>query len=434
MRHFNFYIATAIFFVFIFVYTTTFQNNSKDRELVSYLGQEKTYSGTVVSDPVQKENSKQFVVQVGQSKILLSTDPYQRIEFGERITFSGILEKPENFLTENGRMFDYKNYLAKDQIYFIVRFPKIISLEAGKNSFYKVIYKIKNNFIAGINNVISFPESALASGIVVAGKVALPKNIQNEFIKTGTSQVVVLSGYNVTLIASALASGLVFLPRAIALSLAGAGIVIFSIMAGAGASILRASIMALIAILAKLLRRDFDVLRALLISAMIMLIFNPMLLVFDPSFELSFIATFGLIVFSPVVKTYLSSVTDRFYLKELLAQTIATQIFVTPFLLYLTGNFSLVSLPANVFLFFLTPVAMFLSFIAGSLSIVSTFLGMPFGWIAQIPLFLMLKAVHIFSALPFSNIILPTFSFWLCVTCYVFLGWIIWKHSQKTFQ
>lgn len=434
MRHFNFYIFSGIFFLTVAIYTAFFQTSTKDPELVSYQGREEKYDGVVVSDPIQKQNSKQFVFKYKNSKILISTDLYQKINYGDKVTLVGEIIQPENFLTENGRTFDYKNYLAKEKIFFVMRYPKVVSQSSGDNSFYKIIYKIKNNFILGIKKTIPFPESALASGIVVAGKVALPGDILDQFVKTGTSQVVVLSGYNITLVASALASGLVFLPRTLALILAGAGISIFSIMAGAGASVVRACIMALIAICAKILRRDYDASRALIISAMVMLVWNPMLLLYDPSFELSFIATFGLIVFSPIVKKYLIKIPEKFNLREITAQTIATQIFVTPFLLYLTGTLSLVSLPANIILIFLTPISMFLSFCTGLIAIFSIWFAIPIGFLATASLTLMLKAVQIFSALPYSSTTLPAFPFWLCVICYLILARFILKHLRKTSQ
>ncbi|RDJ93951.1 hypothetical protein B4Q13_18335 [Lacticaseibacillus rhamnosus] len=75
-------------------------------------------------------------------------------------------------------------------------------------------------------------------------------------------------------------------------------------MTGGSATIVRGAIMAIILLIAQLSHRYYDVVRALLVTGIFMLILNPMLLVFDASYQLSFIATIGLIFGSPIIKKY----------------------------------------------------------------------------------------------------------------------------------
>ena len=93
-------------------------------------------------------------------------------------------------------------------------------------------------------------ESKLAEGLTVAGKYALPKSTQDEFVKTGTIQVVVLSGYNVTIIADAIISLLWFLPETFGLGISAGFIILFAVASGASATIIRAVIMAIILLVA----------------------------------------------------------------------------------------------------------------------------------------------------------------------------------------
>jgi competence protein ComEC len=70
-------------------------------------------------------------------------------------------------------------------------------------------------------------------------------------------------------------------------------------MTGASATIVRATVMALIVLFAKLLGRESEAIKALFVAGFLMLLVNPMLLLYDPSFQLSFLATLGLLLFSP---------------------------------------------------------------------------------------------------------------------------------------
>ena len=72
-------------------------------------------------------------------------------------------------------------------------------------------------------------------------------------------------------------------------------------MVGWGAAVVRAVIMSLISILALYLGRPSDALRWLFIAGLLMLAWNPLILFHDPSFQLSFMATLGLILFSEII-------------------------------------------------------------------------------------------------------------------------------------
>ena len=188
------------------------------------------------------------------------------------------------------------------------------------------------------------------------------------------------------------------------LSLGGGSIILFSIMTGAGATVVRASLMALLALLARATGRIYEITLALLFAGFAMLLYNPKILIFDPSFQLSFLATLGLIHLSPLLEKHLKFLPKTFGLRDIVSATLATQILVLPLLLYMMGKFSIVSLPVNLLVLPFIPLTMLFGFLAGTTGFISTILSFPFAFIAHLFLWYELKVVKIASAIPFASI------------------------------
>jgi competence protein ComEC len=161
-----------------------------------------------------------------------------------------------------------------------------------------------------------------------------------------------------------------------------------------------------------------------------MVLYNPKILRFDASFQLSFLATLALIYVSPRIERKLKFVPKKFGLREISSATISTQIFVLPFLLYKMGLFSIVALPVNLLVLIFVPLTMLFGFLSGGIGFVSNFLAIPFGWIAYAFSAYELWIVNIFSKLPFAafNISIP---FWLMLLIYAAYAVALYKLSRK---
>jgi competence protein ComEC len=396
--------------------------------------------GVIVEEPAAKEKYTKLIVAVGtvndtpihKTKIIVQDGTYSERTYGDRIRIEGKVSKPKNIEREGERSFDYVSYLGKDKIFYEVKYAKVSILQTHQgNKIMQVVYVLKAKATSAIEQVIPFPESTLGTGVVVAGKGALPKNVQDAFQRTGTIQVVVLSGYNVTLVGEVIIFLCARLPLFLGVSISAVMIVLFSLAAGGSATIMRAVVMVIVALGAKLIRREYNVVRALIISGVVMLFFNPMLLVFDPSFQLSFLATIGLIFATPLASAKLKWVTERGGLREMLASGIATQMFLTPFLIFLTGEVSLVSVPANLAVGVFVPLAMLASFITALVGSVSLTLAMPFGIIAFGFLKTILTIVHIFSIIPFASLTAGSLPFWVTAGCYGIFTIVIVQFYRK---
>jgi competence protein ComEC len=396
----------------------------EDSILKSSLGEMVTLEGVISEEPDVRENSVHLVMEIERSeKILLIMRRYPEFAYGDRVRVSGKLMEPKNFEGESGREFDYVSYLEKDGIFSQMNFPKAEVLSLGEgNKTISSLFAIKHAFLDGVSRVIPEPHASLLGGLLVGAKHSLGKELETDFRTAGVVHIIVLSGYNITLVAYFFMAFFSFLPRRARVSFGIASIFLFALMTGAGAATVRASIMAGLIIFARATGRMADMLHLLFAAGFFMVLWNPHILLHDPSFQLSFLATLGLLLLSEKISAHLAFVTKQFLLREIASATLATQIFVLPLLLYQTGNLSLVALPANLFILVAIPGAMLFGFLTGLSSFISIFIASAFGFVTYIFLAYILGAVNFFSHLPFAAITVPEFPAWVLFGAYAALG------------
>lgn len=400
----------------------------------------------VVDEPDIRENNTHLVVKFNNEikddknknfksdkKILLITNHYPEFNYGDEIKVRGVLKRPENFDTGSDREFDYVSYLAKSGIYYQMLNPKLELVSSGNGNFVKEkLFAFKKAFLQNIKKVIPEPQASLLGGLVVGAKSSLGTDLQEKFRKVGLIHLVVLSGYNLTIVADSIMGFLSFLPINISLSFGAVGIILFALMTGASATIVRASIMALLVLLARGVGRESKITRALFLAGFLMLIHNPKILVFDPSFQLSFMATIGLIFVSPKIGKYFNFLPEKFGLKETAIATVSTQIFVLPLILYMMGDLSIVAIFVNLLVLIFIPATMLLGFCAGMIGFVSTPISLPFAYITNLFLSYELKVVEIFSSLSFASVHVSYFPFWLAVVVYGFLLLLFLRNKKDS--
>ncbi len=424
-----------------------FANSGQDFKILDgFVGSDITANVVVVEEPDEREFNTRLVVKFEEiyvdgkwkevkTKALVTVDQYPKRNYGDRLLLSGIIKKPKNFFTNesNTREFDYVSYLGKDGIYYQMFRPKIKFLGSGNGNIIKEkLFYIKHLFLEKISNVIPEPHVSLLGGLVVGAKNSLGKELLNDFRKTGVIHIVVLSGYNITIVVEAIMRILSFIPRVISMSLGGVSIILFAIMVGGGATVVRASVMALLVMLARATGRPHEITVALFVAGFVMILINPKILVFDPSFQLSFMATLGLIYLSPMIEEYFRFVPTKWQLREFATATIATQIFVLPLLLYKIGEISVVALPVNLLVLMFIPVTMFFGFITGVVGLLSTTLSLPFATVSYWLLAYELKVVDIFASIPFASLGVKYFPLWLMLVIYVIYFFIILKFKKRT--
>ncbi|MFQ5661721.1 MAG: ComEC/Rec2 family competence protein [Candidatus Paceibacteria bacterium] len=407
--------------------------NKGNPALDEVVGQEVVLEGIIVDEPDERENNTRLIVNFidTDSKAIITADIHPRFSYGDTINIKGELRKPKNFVDEDGDTFDYVSYLGKDDIFYQMFYPQLELIESGGgNPVKRTLFAFKRAFLEKVGRVIPDPQSSLLGGLVVGAKQSLGEELQEDFRKTGIIHIVVLSGYNVTIVAEAIMRFFSFLPYAFGVSIGAVAIIFFAIMTGASATIVRASMMAILVLLARSTGRTYAITRALFIAGFFMILHNPKILVFDSSFQLSFTATLALIYLAPKIEKHFHLVPTKWQLREFAVATVATQIFVLPMILYKMGMLSLVALPVNLLILMFVPLTMLFGFITGMIGFVSTIFSLPFAFITNALLTYQLKVVDIFASLPFAAVEINYFPIWIAVLVYIIYGLFMWRLRQ----
>ncbi|MBI2096906.1 MAG: ComEC family competence protein [Candidatus Sungbacteria bacterium] len=362
-------------------------------------GERLTWEGMVDDEPVRTAKSQRVVVRekVSGLKMLVTTRQYPEYRYGDIVKISGKIEKPENFSDD----FDYAAYLAKDDIFYVMSFPEIEVLERGRGSgLYRFLFQIKYSFSSALNRHLPEPHASFMAGLILGERKSFPPELTEKLQATGTTHLVALSGYNITIVADAFLKTLTFffIPFSWAFGVAILGIMLFTMLTGAAASVVRAAIMGILVLVARREGRQYQMRNALALAAAAMLFVNPKILRFDAAFQLSFLATLGLVYVAPVFERGYEKIKLRFipllrgakliresrdlrhrpsrkyFFRDVLVSTLSAQFIVLPLLVYNFGKLSLVGPLANVAVVPFIPATMFFGFVAGGAALVNDFL------------------------------------------------------------
>ncbi|MBI5798977.1 MAG: ComEC family competence protein [Candidatus Yonathbacteria bacterium] len=421
-----------------------FQNNQERYFLDSSLGKTIQIEGIVVEEPDVREEYTNIVLEsavsrlVGEAgvldektKILARIPVYPEFAYGDELSLFGKITVPKNFNSEDGaRPFDYRSYLAKDGIYYQMYFPKVSVVSHNKgNAVREKLFTLKRWFMENIADGIAEPEASLASGITLGAKQSLGDDLIQKFRETGVAHIVVLSGYNIAVVAGIFSRVVMFMPFSLRLIVSALGIVLFAMMVGGGATVVRATAMALVVILARMLGREGDALRVLVLVGGLMVFVNPMILLHDVSFQLSFSATLAIVTLVPIFEKYFLFI-KNFMLREIVVTTFATQVFVLPLILYHMGSVSLVGFVANIFILPVVPLAMLFVGLVAVLWWVP-FFGALVSVMAYFLLAYIVTLVELFAQVPFASLHNISFPLFLLSVTYALLGFYISKNYPR---
>lgn len=411
--------------------------------LSQYVNQNVSLTAQIVREPEMRETMLHVYVEpeivdgASGELVLVTVDRFsydtKAISYGDMITVKGKLSLPESFETNGGRVFDYAGYLKSHNVSYLLPRAKLEILREEKGTFFGYLYHSKKQFQEVLERIIPEPYAGLGEGVLLGVKRALGEDLEETFRRTGIIHIVVLSGYNIMIVVECIMFLLsfFFFPRM--RMVIGIGVIsLFALLVGLSATVVRASLMATLLIIARTTGRTYAVLRALIFAGVGMLILNPYLLVHDPGFQLSFLATLGLILLAPHIEVRLTQIPSMWGIREVIIATIATQIFVLPLLLYQMGLFSTVSVLVNALVLPMVPFAMLLTFLTGVCGLIVPILGYGIGFLAYLSLSYIVRIAQLFDAVPFAAIITPTFPFWIVIIAYAFYtGVLVYLYTHE---
>lgn len=407
-------------------------------EFASVVNENITATGTVVSRPTQTDSGQSFTVKInrlhtvdtkekvsGSVKSVVYAGRFPQVAYGDQVRLSGHIKKPEAFTGTGGREFYYPQYLARKDIFYELNKPHVEKLKDDQGSWLQQsLANLRARLLGEIHEHIPDPHAALTGGVLLGAEDALGESLQEDFRQTSLIHIVVLSGFNVMIVAAAIGQSLLALglPLTISAAVAVVGIILFALLVGLTPTVVRASIMAVFALLARVSGRRYGPTRGLSLAALGMVLVSPEILLYDPSFQLSAIATAGLIGFGDQVSAWLTWLPERFGLREAATATLSAQIAVLPLLLYYTGMLSFVSLPANLLVLPVVPILM----AAGCVTIVLGFISSSLTVLGTSSVYVIAEyifgIVRWLSDLSFATTTLPAIPVSLIIVIYVCLG------------
>lgn len=371
--------------------------------------------------------------------VLIVSDLLPKYKFGEKLLLKGSLKLPENFDD-----FDYVSYLKKDGIEFISYFPEISQdnqtfninfFEETKIFIYEHLFFIKDKFELAINKSIAEPSASFINGILFGTRQSMPEDLKIAFQRTSTTHILAISGYNIAIISEVILLALIyFFKRRTSFWISVISIIIFTIMVGASASVVRASVMGLILLFANSYGRLYDPKNSIILAGAIMILANPMNLVFDIGFQLSFLAVIGLLYLYPLIDRKIKAGENIKSLKEIFLMTLSAQIMVMPLIIYYFENLSLIGIVANIFILPFVPFSMLAGFLSGFLGIFSSLLGQLVGYIAWAITSYQIYMVNFFAGFRYSAITITMepitiLAMYLIIFYFIFRGHFVRKQK-----
>jgi len=391
-----------------------------------------TFYGVVAKEPDFRETITRLLVEVDGlgGKVLITTNRYPEYRYGDRLQVAGNLESPPVF-----EDFNYRDYLKKDGIYSVMSWPEIKLEGSGfGNPATKLLLSFKNRFQETARTFVSSPQEGILEALLFGNENNISKEWKEKLNITGTRHITAVSGMNTTILAViimafALSLGL-WRKQAFYLSIF--LLVLYILMIGAPASAVRAGIMAGILMTGQYLGRLSSASRALVFAGTLMLFFNPLFLVLDVGFQLSFLATFGIIYLQPLFSNWLKIIPNfKFFpIKTTLATTLSAQSFTLPILIFNFGYVPLTSPITNILIVPLLAPLSILIFIFGVSGMIFPILGQ----ILSLPVWLLLtylvKIIDWFSQLPLVSLTFKNVHWSWLIISYFILGVVTWLQNS----
>jgi competence protein ComEC len=344
---------------------------------------------------------------------LIQLPRYPLYHYGDVLQVTGELETPTPFDD-----FDYRSYLAQQGIYSVIYYPKVEILDSGQGfAPLEWLYSFRGRLSDSLAQALPEPQGSLAQGILLGIRGNIPDSLEQAFSRTGTAHILAISGLHVGIvIGMVLIFGVLLFGRrrSIYIWLALVTIWLYALLTGMHPPVVRAAIMGSLFLIAEYLGRQRNAITALAFAAAVMVGLQPQIL-WSVSFQLSFLAMAGLILFYPYFQawgrrgiTAISGdreslttagnlVTDGFALS--LAAIVATW----PLIAYNFDVVSLVGLPATFFSLIALPAIIVTAALVAFAGLFAPLLAQILGWLAWLFLSYLILVVQAFDALPFSS-------------------------------
>ena len=416
-------------------------------------GRAYTIEGTVSRMPEDKEKSQALRLsdvtietedgwREVTGAVLVYVPPFPEYRYGDRINVTGKLLEPPVFDT-----FDWREYLARDDVFATVLYPSIIDVDPGHgNPVLAGIYSLRQRLADGLAAALPEPHASLAQGLALGIRSNIADDVEAAFAASGTSHLLAISGQNLAIIAGVIliaVRGLLGRRGYWYVWVAMAAVWGFTVLSGLAPPVVRAAVMASVFLLAELFGRQKSAAPALCLAAALMVAANPQVL-WSASFQMSFAAMAGLILLLPPIEEASRRLVARFpgedsrfyglarYLGEGLAVTTAAVAGVLPLTAYYFGYVSLVGGLATLAALPVVPLIIFGGLLTGAAAFIHPIAAIPFAAVTWLGLGYLLAVVDFFARAPiftiggFDEIVI-----WGLYAMLAAAAWWLWRWQRK---
>jgi competence protein ComEC len=375
-----------------------------------------------------------------EGALLARVPPGGNWRYGDRVRLQGYLRTPSE-----SEEFSYRDYLARQGVYSTLSCSyedcARLLLRNQSNPILAWIYALRERSLELIYRLFPDPEASLLAGILLGIETGIPEDVQRAFRDTGTAHIIAISGFNFAIVASLFAVAFSrLLGRWRGMLAAFLGIALYAILAGASAAVVRAAIMGGLSVFASQIGRRQHGLNTLAFVAAVMALFDPNVL-WDVGFQLSFMATLGLILYAePLSQAFLNLTTRRLPMAtaqrlagpvgEYFLFTLAAQVTTLPVVLYYFQRLSLISFVANPLILPPQPPVMILGGLAVLLGLVYQPLGQTAAYLAWPFVVYTIRMVEWLASVPQAAFSLGPLSPWMVVGFYTVLFTLTFASSR----
>lgn len=442
--------------------------------------------GVVVAEPDIRQAQTLVRVQVSKIRIgdewqevpglaLVSVPRDTPVNYGDEVKVDGTPETPPD-----GADFNYRDYLARENIFTLIRYAKLDTISVGNGDpFWTAIYSFKGQAKYAIAQLLPEPSAALLTGILLGDERGIPRQLQTAFANTNTAHIIAISGFNITIVIGILTLVLRRPAAALQVQVQNAAtnpvqvqaarvtnnliatlalllfLLLYTLLVGASPSVVRACIMGALGVIALQLGRTSFALTSLAFAAFVMTLLNPYVL-WDVGFQLSFLATLGLVIYVPRFRAWLE---NRFqtrvgqtrtrqllrYFNDTLIVTAAAFLVTAPLLILYFHRVSLVGFLTNLLILPVQPAVMVLGGIAtflqmganalAALPILPTLIGalaQSMAWGAFVCLQYTILVVQATAAIPFGSFPVERIDAPSVLVMYLALALVTWQGLRRT--
>ncbi len=419
--------------------------------------------GTIISNKTNKDYKYTYILKV--NKINQSTEfngieliinikksnIKNNITYGNKIEIIGTYEQPNE--ARNYKGFDYKQYLKTKNIYGLIEVNNYsIIKEKNINKVLEFINNIKLKIKNNLLDILEKEEAGLCIGILIGDRENISEQTEENFRKSNLTHLLAVSGSHITYIITTLTTILGNTSRKFSKIFTIFFLIFFMALTDFTPSVMRASIMGILVLIASILYKKSDTINNLSIALFIILIYNPYYII-DTGFLLSFAGTIGIIIFSERITNYIKqhikiiNISKKelnkenvnqfifnklvLYLINSFSVTISANIFIIPIIAYLFSTISLSFWISNILIAPIMEITTIYSFIIYFISLIcpifSEFLGIFLNYLLKI--FLIIAEIS--SKIPYSQIYIKTPKIITCLNYYVIIFYLLYIKNSR---